>query len=105
MPPFVDELRRWYDSYEKAGGRRQVVVCFSESPSDGRPKQSAWVDAEGVHAAGNLIVWESGECETHAVSTPHDHPILLRSRVLDDPARVAAVADDFVDHIADYSGM
>jgi len=51
-----------------------------------------------------ITLWESGECETEAHATRRRTSILLRSRVLDDPTQVAAIADDLVDHVADYSG-
>lgn len=100
MPAFLDELRHWHRTYEAEGGRRQVRVRFEEGPSD-RPKRAAWIVAEGAHAEGQMTLWESGECDTEAVG--QQGPILLRSRVLKDPDLVASVADDLVDHIADYS--
>jgi hypothetical protein len=62
--------------------------------------------AHGRSASGQLTLWESGDCETEAVGNPavgEPCTILLRSRVLADPSLVAIVADDLVDHVADYS--
>jgi hypothetical protein len=86
--------------------RRNVRVEFQEGLED-RPKRAAWITPEGRHAMGQLTLWESGECETEAVGTTsvgEQGLILLRSRVLSDASLVPAVADDLVDHIADYSG-
>ena len=58
---------------------------------------------KGAAAIGQLTLWESGRCDTEAHATRDRTPILLRSRVLDEPARVPAIADDLVDHVADYS--
>jgi hypothetical protein len=104
--PFLDELRSWHESYATDGGRRSVLVDLHEGPED-RPKRSASIDVHARAAEGQLILWESGECETSAVGTDVDGEhvvLLLRSRVLADPTLVAAVADDLVDHVADYSG-
>jgi hypothetical protein len=102
MPPFLDELRTWFEGYSDAGGRG-IRVQFSEGPPE-IPKRSAWITAQGAAAIGELMLWESGECETEAHTTTGDRtPILLRSRVLDEPTRVPAIADDLVDHVADYS--
>jgi len=60
----------------------------------------------GTSAEGQLTLWESGECDTEAVgtsSTGEHVPLLLRSRVLRGVALVAMVADDLVEHIADYA--
>jgi hypothetical protein len=104
--PFVDELREWHEGYEQLGGRRSVRVEFTLGPAE-RPKRAAWIVAYGKSAEGQLTLWESGECETEAVGTATTGeavPLLLRSRVLADPHLVSAVADDLIDHVADYSG-
>jgi hypothetical protein len=104
--PFLDELRVWHATYLGEGGRRSVRVEWHESPDD-RPKRSAWIVGHAPSASGQLTIWESGECELEAVGTPtvgEPHTILLRSRVLQDPTVVAAVADDLIDHLGDYSG-
>lgn len=103
VPPFLDELRVWFEDYSGAGGRRGIRVEFNEGPPE-RPKRAAWVRAEGAAAFGQLTLRESGECDTDAHATRRRTSILLRSRVLDDPTQVAAIADDLVDHEADYSG-
>ena len=101
MPPFLDELRSWSSVYSDSGGRRSVRVEYSQNLDDG-PKRAAWITVEGTQATGQLTLWESGECDTEAHGA--QGPILLRSRVLSDPVLVAAIADDLVDHVADYSG-
>jgi hypothetical protein len=104
--PFVDELRAWYHDYERGGGRRNVRVDFTSGPED-RPKRAAWIVVHGKSAAGQVTLWESGECETEAAGTAATGeavPLLLRSRVLANPDLVKAVADDLIDHVADYSG-
>jgi hypothetical protein len=50
-----------------------------------------------------MTLWESGECNTDAVAKDGSTVLLLRERVLSSPMLVAAVADDLVDHVADYS--
>jgi hypothetical protein len=103
--PFLDELRAWHDSYVADGGRRGISVEWNDDLHE--PKRAAWIVARGRSAWGQLTLWESGECETEAVGTPNigePSTILLRSRVFSDPSLVAAVADDLVDHVADYSG-
>jgi hypothetical protein len=103
--PFIDELRAWHARYEAQGGRRSVRIEWHEG-SDDSPKRAAWIDVDAPSALGRLTLWESGECDTEAIGTPtmgEPHAILVRSRRLPDPSRVAAVADDLVDHLADYS--
>jgi hypothetical protein len=102
MPPFLDELRRWFEVYSDAGGRRGIRVQFTDGPPE-LPMRSALITAQGAAAIGQLTLWESGRCDTEAHATRDRTPILLRSRVLDEPARVPAIADDLVDHVADYS--
>jgi hypothetical protein len=104
--PFVDDLRAWYHEYERAGGRGDVRVDFTSGPQD-RPTGAAWIFVHAKSAAGQLTLWESGECETEAAGTAATGeavPLLLRSRVLASPDMVSVVADDLIDHVADYSG-
>jgi hypothetical protein len=103
--PFLDDLRAWHANYVAQGGRRGVEVAFHEGPDD-RPKRMASVVARARHAEGQLLLWESGECDTHALgttSTGDPVQLLLRSRVLSHPDLVRSLADDLVDHVADYS--
>jgi hypothetical protein len=103
MPPFLDELRAWFEGYSDAGGRRGIRVQFSEGPPE-LPMESALITAQGAAAIGQLTLWESGECKTEAHTTTEARtPIFLRSQMLDEASRVPAIADDLVDHIADYS--
>ena len=103
--PFLDQLADWHRDYLESGGRRGVQVRFS-GPND-TPKRSVMIVAEARSATGEMILWESGECDTLAVgvsSQGENVPLLLRSRVLPLASAVASVADDLVDHVADYSG-
>ena len=99
---FLDALREWFSSYSEIGGRREVQVEFDESPQD-RGKRSVWIKVDGKSAMGQMTLWESGECNTDAVAKDGSTVLLLRERVLSSPMLVAAVADDLVDHVADYS--
>lgn len=104
--PFLDELRAWHANYVADGGRRSVDVAFHEGPDD-RPKRVASIVARTTAAEGELLLWESGECDTQAfgtTTTGERVQLLLRSRVLSHPRLVRAVADDLVEHLADYSG-
>jgi hypothetical protein len=104
--PFLDELQAWHERYSAEGGRRRVRVEFEEWQDDS-PKRMAAIRVRARAAEGELLLWESGECETQAFgtdSTGEIVPLLLRSRVLSDKDVVAVVADDLVDHVADYSG-
>ena len=103
MPLFLDELRLWFEDYSNSGGRRGIRVEFGDGPP-GVSKRGAWITARGAAAIGQLTLWESGECDAEAHTTTGVRtPILLRSRVLEQPTRVPAIADDLVDHVADYS--
>ena len=104
--PFLDELRAWHENYVAEGGRRNVRVEFQEHRDDS-PKRMGAVSVRARAAEGELLLWESGECDTQAFgtdSTGEVVPLLLRSRVLSDKDLVTVVADDLVDHVADYSG-
>ena len=101
--PFLDELRVWHEDYSAQGGRRDVEV---HGGPDERPKRVASIVARGKHAEGELLLWESGECDTQAfgiTTTGERVQLLVRSRVLSHPDLVSAVADDLVEHVADYS--
>ncbi len=102
MAQYLEELANWFRDYNESQGRRRVSVEFREGPAD-RAKRAAWIIGTGARAEGQLTLWGSGECETEAVGDDGMR-ILARSRVVADPAQVAAVADDLVDHVADYSG-
>ena len=104
--PYLGELRAWHENYVAQGGRRDVDVVFHQG-SDETPKRMASIVARAKHAEGELLLWESGECDTQAfgtTSTGEPVQLLLRSRVLSHPDLVSVVADDLVDHVADYSG-
>lgn len=104
--PYLDELRTWHESYVADGGRREVDVAFRQGPEE-KTKRGASIVARAKHAEGELLLWESGECDTQAfgtTSTGESVQLLLRSRVLAHPDLVSSVADDLVDHVADYSG-
>ena len=103
--PFVDELRAWHEAYAQHGGRRSVRVEFKQGQDS--PKRAARITVHADAAEGQLTLWESGECDSEAfgrAATDEVVPLLLRSRVLADPELVATVADDLIDHVADYSG-
>ncbi len=57
----LEFLLGWYEGWVAAGGGR-LEVRFGSS-QQGLPKRSAWVEVEGLHRAGQLTVWESGETE------------------------------------------
>lgn len=93
--PFLDELRAWHENHVAQGGRRDVEVAFHQG-SDERPKRAASIVARANHAKGELLLWESGECDIQALgttSTGDPVQLLLRSRFLSHPNHVRLVAD------------
>jgi hypothetical protein len=99
---FLEALDSWRRTYDEVGGRRGVTVEFHDGPVE-RPKRAVWIIVTGAQAAGQMTLWESGECETEAAGVDGT-TLLLRSRILPAASFVAGVADDLVDHVADYSG-
>lgn len=50
-------------AWETAWKGRGATTRLDRSPPDGRSKSSAWLSIESGNAAGELIVWDSGEAE------------------------------------------
>lgn len=59
----VEQLAAWYARHRQSLEARGIDVGFERSPEDGRPKASAWVTVQRGATAGEIIVWDSGECE------------------------------------------
>jgi hypothetical protein len=70
-------LRQWVDR-RGATGLNKPWVVFRESDSD-RPKRAAWIEVEDPDVMGQLIIWESGECEVDLGSTSDPSKTLIRS--------------------------
>lgn len=51
----------WCEAWS-ASGNSVVSMSFEMGPEN-RPKRAAWTVVEGSSAAGQVSVWDSGECQ------------------------------------------
>jgi hypothetical protein len=59
----VGQLATWYDAHRVELEERGIEATLECSPNDGRPKASAWLTLRRGSTEGEIVVWDSGECE------------------------------------------
>jgi hypothetical protein len=59
----VGQLATWYDAHRVELEERGIEATLERSPNDGRPKASAWLTLRRGPTEGEIVVWDSGECE------------------------------------------
>lgn len=84
---FLDELEAVFKRLKR--DEPEVALRFTRSPTDW-PKVSAWLKFEVGDVYGEVIVWESGECESHAGSSLGEL-VPLATAVLESPKSVPGV--------------
>lgn len=78
MPGYLEGLVKWASEWSRSGPWMPVVTL---RPSDASlAKRSAWLVIEGSEIAGQITVWDTGECDLEAYSIATGVPILLDSR-------------------------
>jgi hypothetical protein len=89
---FLDELEAVFKRLKR--DEPAVALTFTRSPTD-RPKVSAWLNFDIGDVYGEVIVWESGECESHAGS-PLGELVPQTTAILESPESVPAVVLDLL---------
>ena len=84
---FLDELEKVFERLKR--DEPAVAFKFTRSPTD-RPKQSAWLNFDVGDVFGEVIVWESGECDRYAGS-PNGDLVPHTTAVLESPGSVPQV--------------
>ena len=59
----LDEFAQWIETHRASLTERGLLLASGNSPEDGRPKRSMWLDVEGAQRLGRLLLWDSGEAE------------------------------------------
>lgn len=59
----LDELAQWIETHHASLTERGLLLTSGNSPEDGRPKRSMWLDVEGPQRLGRLLLWDTGEAE------------------------------------------
>ena len=59
----VEQLAAWYERERTDLKARGNDATLERSPDDGRDRASAWLTVTRGETAGQITMWESGECE------------------------------------------
>lgn len=78
---FLHYLAGWCEAWT-ASGNTSVSIDFVFGPED-RDKRAARAMIEGPHRAGQLSIWETGECEISVYDTVSAEAVLLESIVVE----------------------
>ncbi|WP_157357271.1 immunity protein TriTu family protein [Amycolatopsis nigrescens] len=79
MNDMIDTMRSWVLEHE-AGGAGHLGVSFRASPQE-NAKQAGWVEFDSPDAMGQLILWETGECEIDVGSLDGERSIIRSATV------------------------
>lgn len=91
----LDVMRSWVEERGQNGQMRPWLVFRSESSGD-RAKQSAMIEIEDPLVMGQVILWDTGECEVDLGSTTDSGRTLLRSLHVASPPEVVEVLEDVI---------
>ena len=100
MTDFIRTLHEWVEK-RGAEGLHNPWLVFKESDAS-RPKKAAWVEFEGPDVLGQVIVWESGECEVDLGSGSEASRTLIRSVDLSTNADLDELLTEITDFCAQY---
>jgi hypothetical protein len=87
---FVDELMAWCQGWVTEDGRISAVHGHTD-----HDKVSGWLRADGAPCAGEVIVWESGECEVHVVDVGTREPRWVQHYDLATPEELVQLLQRF----------
>jgi hypothetical protein len=77
---FLFYLAGWAEAWS-ASGNTILSMTFEMGPAD-RSKRAAWSTIEGAAGAGQITVWDSGECQLEVYATDTGAPIINEALLL-----------------------
>ena len=80
MLNFVPFLLGWAEGWISSG--KTAPTLSSVQGDTSRPKTSAWLVVEGLEVAGQITVWDTGECDLEAFDIETGVPKLQETRTV-----------------------
>lgn len=81
MLSYVDYLMGWAEAWASAGREAPSVRGGRSDHATGQ--RAAWAVVDGIEIAGQITVWETGECELEAYRIETSEAVLLEHRQID----------------------